>query len=86
MDSGISFIIYTYSQKIRKTNNNKSLWEPNNTTLSTQLKNPIKNEDRGKIDKLIKHIPEPHLPCFDTDTSVKRDELKLVYFGHNCKY
>ena len=32
----------------------------------------------------MKHIPEPHLPGFGTDTSVKRDELD--YVGHNCKY
>jgi hypothetical protein len=76
--------MYTNSQEIGKSNNNKSLLWPNNTTLSKHFKNPITNEDRGKIDKPIKHIPEPHLPVFDTDTSEKRDELD--YFGQSYKF
>jgi hypothetical protein len=41
MDSGIIFIMYTHSQENGKSNNNKGLLGPSNTTLLKHLKNPI---------------------------------------------
>ena len=77
--------MYTLSQEIGKSNNNKSLLGAKQYhTVETFQKPNEKNEDIGKIDRSIKHIPELHLPGFGTDTSVKRDELD--YVGHSCKY
>ena len=54
-------------------------WEPSNSTLSEQFKNPIEKWYKGsKIDTPSTQIHDRALFLLGTGTSIKRDEVKLV--------